>query len=89
LPPDCEAGIPYCRRIQDSEFNELLDPEFTFYSDVVWFTSPVYVNSQSKKLTTGAQKINPDAVHEVPLHVCEVVVWWKIIGRSVTQSLLQ
>jgi hypothetical protein len=33
LPPDGKARILYCRWFQESEFNELLDPELILYSD--------------------------------------------------------
>jgi hypothetical protein len=49
LPPDGEVRICYCRWFQESVFCGRLDPQLMFYSDEVWFTLSVYVNSQNNR----------------------------------------
>jgi hypothetical protein len=77
FPPDAEERINYCRWLQESVYDGMVDPGLTFYIDVVWFHLSGYMNSQKNSYWSAD---NPRPIQEVPLYDAKIGARWRSVS---------
>jgi hypothetical protein len=64
-PRDPASRVPFCTWFLQPAVEGEINPQFTFFSDEVWFHLQGYINTQNNRYWSSR---NPHLTHEVLLH---------------------
>jgi hypothetical protein len=77
---DPAIWVHFCSWFLQPVFKDEIDPQLTFFSDVVWFHLYRYINTQNNCCWSSQ---NPHLTHKVLLHPVKVGVWCAVGARIV------
>jgi hypothetical protein len=78
------SRVHFCIWFLQSVIEGEIGPQWTFFSDEVWYHLQRYINTQNNRYWSSQ---NPHLIHEILLHTVKVGVWCAVIARSIVEPV--